>query len=302
MSLRRGRNHSILRAAMTTRRSQKEGQPRSSQFSPELYGRALRFAAGAHGEQRVPGTEHPYVVHVCTVAAEVIAALEVEPRHDRDLAVACALLHDVVEDTKVGLDVVERDFGAQVAAGVAALTKNASLPKEQRMSDSLERIRRQPAEVWMVKLADRITNLQPPPPHWSQEKCHAYRCEAEVILKELGKASRTLAGRLRQRIADYRRLRAPDLQAVNRRFAGATVEEALLAVEKATSEETPDARPEIVERTDRPDGSLFRYRVRYRHSIFDDHGYGEYEAAALVRQDGEEVVVISRALSARSPR
>ena len=28
----------------------------------------------------------------------------------------------------------------------------------------------QPIEVWMVKLADRITNLLPPPAHWNEEK------------------------------------------------------------------------------------------------------------------------------------
>jgi (p)ppGpp synthase/HD superfamily hydrolase len=282
---------------MTTKQPGKgrQGRPRRrARFSSELYARALRFAAGAHGEQRVPGTEHPYLVHVCTVAAEVIAALEVEPRQDPDLAVACALLHDVVEDTKVRLDAVERDFGAPVAAGVAALTKQASLPKEQRMADSLERIRRQPPEVWMVKLADRITNLQPPPAHWTQEKCGAYRREAEAILEALGEASRTLAARLRERIAGYRRFEAPELAVVQGRFAGSTIEEALLALEEATSEETPDRRPEILERTERPDGTLVRYRVRYKQSVFDDYAYGEYEAIALVQRAGEEVVVVSR--------
>ena len=177
----------------------------NTRFSPNWYLKSLRFAATAHGSQKVPGSDLPYIMHVCTVAAEVIAALESEPHDDPDLAVACALLHDVVEDTSVGIEALERDFGSRIAAGVQALTKNPGLPKEAQMGDSLDRIRRQPLEVWMVKLADRITNLQPPPAHWSPEKCRTYRMEAETILEALGAASTTLAGRFRQRLAEYRR-------------------------------------------------------------------------------------------------
>jgi guanosine-3',5'-bis(diphosphate) 3'-pyrophosphohydrolase len=173
-------------------------------FSPELYGRALRFAATAHAEQTVPGTTHSYVVHITMVAAEVIAALQAEPHDDHDLAVLCALLHDVVEDTPIGLRAIEQEFGARVAAGVDALTKRESVLKESRMQDSLDRIRQQPTEVWMVKLADRITNLQPPPAHWSADKCRSYRAEAETILAALGSASPVLRTRFRERLDRYR--------------------------------------------------------------------------------------------------
>jgi (p)ppGpp synthase/HD superfamily hydrolase len=174
-------------------------------LSPELYVRALQFAAGAHGRQKVPGTDYPYLVHVCSVASEVIAALEIEPHADPDLAIACALLHDVVEDTSVKLAEVERTFGARVAAGVSALTKEKKGTKDARMRSSLERILKQPREVWMVKLADRITNLQPPPRDWTPAKCRAYRIEAETIADTLGDASAVLLARLRNRIAGYQR-------------------------------------------------------------------------------------------------
>lgn len=182
----------------------------TGRFSPDLYLRALRFAAAAHGAQKVPGSDLPYVVHVCAVAAEVIAALGHEPHDDPDLGVACALLHDVVEDTAVPIAAVAAEFGSAIAAGVLALTKNAALPKEQRMRDSLERIRRERREVWMVKLADRITNLQPPPSHWTAEKCRSYRLEAETILEALGSASEHLAARFRDRLAAYRRFESAE--------------------------------------------------------------------------------------------
>jgi len=178
--------------------------PRSC-FSVDLYLKALRVAATAHGAQKVPSSELPYLLHVTSVAAEVIGALESEHHDAPDLAVPCALLHDVIEDTPMSLDHIRAEFGPAIAAGVSALTKNASLPKEEQMRDSLERIRAQPPEIWMVKLADRITNLQPPPSHWTPEKCRRYRIEAEGILESLGSASARLAERFRIRLVDYRR-------------------------------------------------------------------------------------------------
>jgi (p)ppGpp synthase/HD superfamily hydrolase len=175
----------------------------SSTWSPEQYLTTIRFAAEAHNGQTVTGTDLPYLLHISIVAMELINALGAEPSHNADLAVACALLHDVIEDTSVSYADVTARFGSEVAAGVQALTKNSVLPKQDQMRDSLQRIRSQPAEVWMVKLADRICNLQPPPAHWSPERVVAYRSEAQLILETLGDASPHLAERLRGKIANY---------------------------------------------------------------------------------------------------
>jgi (p)ppGpp synthase/HD superfamily hydrolase len=172
-------------------------------WTPEGYLAALRFAAEAHAGQTVPGTRLPYLLHVTSVAMEVIGAVRLEAERDEELAVQCALLHDVVEDTPKTLEQVRAAFGSAVAAGVAALSKDAALPKGEQLEDSLRRIREQPAAVWMVKLADRITNLQPPPAHWSPEKIAGYREEAIVILRTLGDASTVLARRLSQKIDGY---------------------------------------------------------------------------------------------------
>ncbi len=174
-------------------------------FSPERYVDAMRFAAAAHDAQKEPGSDLPYLVHVVSVAAEVIAALPTTTLADPDLAVTCALLHDTVEDTKVTLDQIRERYGDAVAAGVAALTKNATLFKKDQMPDSLRRIREQPPEIAVVKLADRITNLSEPPHYWSREKRAAYRLEAVTIADTLGHASATLDARLRARIEAYTR-------------------------------------------------------------------------------------------------
>lgn len=171
-------------------------------FDPDAYRQALELAGRSHAEQKTP-TGLPYVVHLSCVAMELIRALRAEPGHDETFAVTCALLHDVLEDTPTPASEIGAVFGARVLEGVQALTKNAALEKDVLMQDSLERIRRQPPEISMVKLADRITNLAPPPAHWTKMKIAAYRVEAQSILDALGGASPFLAARLRQRIESY---------------------------------------------------------------------------------------------------
>ena len=170
-----------------------------------LHSRALELAATSHLGQTIPGSELPYIVHVGQVVMLVMTAIArgggVE---DPDLAVLCALLHDVLEDTPVEYEQILDLFGVRVADGVAALTKNPDLAdKWERMEDSLRRIRAQPAEVWMVKMADRISNLRPPPSHWSTEKIAAYRQEAIRIHEALHTANAYLSKELSQAIEAY---------------------------------------------------------------------------------------------------
>jgi (p)ppGpp synthase/HD superfamily hydrolase len=170
-------------------------------FSPDRYVAAMRFAATRHRDQVVTGTQLPYVTHVVSVAAEVISAIEADPVPDPDLAVSCALLHDTIEDTPTRHDELAALFGTAVADGVQALTKDKHKPDP--MADSLRRIRAQPREIWIVKLADRVTNLAPPPESWSFDKRRVYRAEALTILDALGDACAPLAARLRARADAY---------------------------------------------------------------------------------------------------
>jgi hypothetical protein len=175
-----------------------------SQWSQEEYVAALKYAAAAHLGQKVPGSDLPYVVHVAMVAMEVIAALQVENGIDGDLAVQCALLHDVIEDAEKSYDELEANFGKEVADGVLALTKsNLIQDKSDRMAECLSRIKPQPREIGMVKMADRIVNLEPPPADWSTEKRTKYREEAIKICESLGSSSNFLDGRLAAKISDY---------------------------------------------------------------------------------------------------
>ena len=55
----------------------------------------------------------------------------------------------------------------------------------------------------MVKLADRITNLGPPPHHWTAEKIDRYRQEAITLYDALYAANEALANRLQEKIEQY---------------------------------------------------------------------------------------------------
>jgi (p)ppGpp synthase/HD superfamily hydrolase len=175
-----------------------------SSWSQDEYVRAYRFAAEAHLGQTVPGSDLPYVAHVTLVSMEVIAALEVESGRDGNLVVQCALLHDVIEDTAVTYEGLLSTFGEPVARGVLALSKDKTLDRSLQIRDSLARIQQQPREIWMVKMADRISNLEPPPHYWTKAKIAQYRQEAIEIHDALHPASDTLAARLLDKIERYR--------------------------------------------------------------------------------------------------
>jgi len=175
----------------------------STQLSQEKYIRAYLFAAKAHRGQLYPGTGLPYLIHLSFVSMEIIAALAVEEAAHPDLAVQCALLHDVIEDTEVSKQKLEEEFGKEVADGVDALSKRKEFEESQRLLESLNRIQLQPHEVWMVKLADRICNLQPPPFNWTQSKIKTYWESSKEIYATLKDSSPYLGERLFKKIENY---------------------------------------------------------------------------------------------------
>ena len=165
---------------------------------------AWNFASGIHNNQTLPGSDIPYINHIGLVTMEATATIANNNIDNPNLLVLCALLHDSIEDTATTYDEIKEKFGSEVANGVLTLSKNKELPsKTEQILDSLRRIKTQPIEVWMVKLCDRITNLQPPPKHWTKEKIDQYQNEARMILDQLGEANMLLADRLKMKIDAY---------------------------------------------------------------------------------------------------
>lgn len=169
------------------------------------YQQTIKFATlkFVEKDKNIPDSELPYVVHLSNVAMEILVAAQHSNKFDVNYAVQVALLHDNIEDTNTTYQELADTFGREVADGVLALTKNDKLPKSEKLLDSLQRIQQQPKEVWAVKLADRITNLQKPPVSWSQDKIRDYKDDAELILKQLKGGNSYLENRLANMILEY---------------------------------------------------------------------------------------------------
>ncbi len=174
-------------------------------FTQDKYLKALNYAAKVHKDQKTPNGL-PYLTHLAAVTMEVIHACE-ESKLDKnkaDLAITAALLHDTIEDTDVTYDDLYTEFSPEVAEAVDALTKDKTLEtKKEQMTDSINKLLTQPYEVQMVKLADRITNMQKPPEHWDSEKIFNYHKEAKFIHSCLKNANVYLAKRLEEKINNY---------------------------------------------------------------------------------------------------
>jgi guanosine-3',5'-bis(diphosphate) 3'-pyrophosphohydrolase len=136
---------------------------------------AFAFAKACHGDQLRP-TGDPYERHLLE-AVEVLA--EGAGVLDRDLLVA-ALLHDVAEDTACSLDQVRDRFGPRVAELVDWVTKTDPPEGGDREAARVAYLRRlagAPREAVLVKLADRLSNVQRLDRHPRPEKRRSYYLE-----------------------------------------------------------------------------------------------------------------------------
>ena len=168
-----------------------------------LYQEAIRYASEKHGAQTIKGTNRSYVVHLSNVAMELFMAAPHTPGFDLSFALQVALLHDLIEDTPTTKADLEKQFGEEVADAVWALTHDTKLLKDYRLSDSLAKIRQRRQEVWAVKLADRITNLQPPPKKWTKDHIREYQFDSQQILQALNGGNEYLEKRLETKIDEY---------------------------------------------------------------------------------------------------
>jgi guanosine-3',5'-bis(diphosphate) 3'-pyrophosphohydrolase len=116
--------------------------------------RAASFAARAHASQRRKDGVTPYFAHPARVALTVVQIFGCSD----PVAIAAALLHDTIEDTATDYDDLAREFGAEVAGCVAALTKNMALPERERERDYDRRLSMADWRARLVKLADQHDN------------------------------------------------------------------------------------------------------------------------------------------------
>ncbi|TNJ67630.1 bifunctional (p)ppGpp synthetase/guanosine-3',5'-bis(diphosphate) 3'-pyrophosphohydrolase [Paenibacillus hemerocallicola] len=120
---------------------------------------AYDFADQAHfGQVRKSG--EPYILHPLAVA-EILVNMQMDVT-----SVIAALLHDVVEDTTVSLEAVEKQFGKTCAMLVDGLTKLEKIKFKSKEEQQNENYRKmfvamaQDIRVILIKLADRLHNMR----------------------------------------------------------------------------------------------------------------------------------------------
>ena len=122
---------------------------------------AVEFALRYHGGQTRP-TGAPYAEHLLEALEVLVRGAGVT---DPGILQA-AVLHDVVEDTPCTIDDVRRAFGGRVAEMVGWVTKPEpaegakGADRKAAKEAYLSRLRDAPDDAVLVKLADRVSNVQ----------------------------------------------------------------------------------------------------------------------------------------------
>ena len=126
----------------------------------KLIRKAFDVAVDAHKDQRRKSGE-AYIFHPIAVAKIVASEIGLGAT-----SIAAALLHDVVEDTPITVEDIERMFNPKVAQMVEGLTKISLVQKDLNASIQAENFRKMiltlndDVRVILIKLADRLHNMQ----------------------------------------------------------------------------------------------------------------------------------------------
>lgn len=121
--------------------------------------KAFSFAHNVHADQRRKSGE-PYILHPLAVA-QILAEYKMD-----ETSLIAAILHDVVEDTHVSIEEIEKEFGAQTASLVDGLTKLARVQFRSSQEKMAENFRKmivamsKDIRVIIIKLADRLHNMR----------------------------------------------------------------------------------------------------------------------------------------------
>ncbi|WP_297516849.1 RelA/SpoT family protein [Flavobacterium sp.] len=138
----------------------------------KLIRKAFDVAVDAHKDQRRKSGE-AYIFHPIGVAKIVASEIGLGAT-----GIAAALLHDVVEDTPISVEDIERLFNPKIAQLVAGLTKISQVKKDMNISMQAENFRKMlltlndDVRVILIKIADRLHNMQTMDsmPQYKQEK------------------------------------------------------------------------------------------------------------------------------------
>lgn len=122
--------------------------------------KAFDVAVDAHKDQRRKSGE-AYIFHPIAVAKIVARDIGLGAT-----SIAAALMHDVVEDTDITVQDMEKIFNPKIAQLVEGLTKISKVKTDQEISMQAENFRKMlltlndDVRVILIKIADRLHNMQ----------------------------------------------------------------------------------------------------------------------------------------------
>ena len=124
-----------------------------------LIKKAFKISLEAHKDMRRKSGE-PYILHPLTVAQICVKELGLD-----STSIICALLHDVVEDTDITLDYLEKEFGKPVSKICDGLTKISGFfsPEISKQAENFKKMILTISDdlrVILIKLADRLHNMR----------------------------------------------------------------------------------------------------------------------------------------------
>ena len=120
----------------------------------ELINKAIYWARKYHGDQKRKSGD-PYYSHPLEVAYMVS---EYKLKTD---VIAASILHDIVEDTEVTVEMIEGTFGQRIAEMVDRLTRDRPDGTKLSVEEILyNNYTKNDIEVILIKCIDRVHNMQ----------------------------------------------------------------------------------------------------------------------------------------------
>ena len=120
---------------------------------------AIIFATKAHQGQKRKGTDIDYICHPLEVA-QILTEIVDRGTDWNDELIIAGLLHDVVEDTDVGIDEIRERFGSDVARLVGAHTHPKDGTWIERKMKEVNKIKHADPQVKALVLADKVSNMR----------------------------------------------------------------------------------------------------------------------------------------------
>jgi len=149
------------------------------------YFEALSFAAMQHQYQRRGGYDRlPYINHLIKVSTAIV---QIGKEEQADVILA-AILHDVIEDSEVTVEVLAERFGLKVASIVEELTDDMELPYERRKALQIEQATQLSAAARKIRIADKASNIYDIfsyPLDWTLKKKIAYLENAIAVVAQI---------------------------------------------------------------------------------------------------------------------